>query len=318
VRGYKHYEFSNHLGNVLVVISDKRITICGGDTVVGYNTDVISANDYYPFGMLMPGKVYSCAAYRFGYQGSEKDDEIASGFESTFCRELDTRLCRWWALDPKVSPFVSPYASMNNNPIWFNDQMGDTIRIMFGGFLRLFQKTVTYRDGKFIDKKGNEISTGNKFYNRMNEAIKEINSGQDGKELFDELSKSKFNFVIRNSGWNHFDNGEFKSSNNKDATTLGTGSGGNIWMDPRRSKDGDPFYITLAHEMGHALSSNYGSDNIKTWFKIGIYEFRYDEQVGMFYENLVRQEHHLPQRMYYYPEGKLGPRSETHEATQLR
>ena len=61
-RGYKQYELTNHLGNVLVTISDRKIAIpLSSDTtkIDRYKrADVITANDYYPFGMLMPQRVY--------------------------------------------------------------------------------------------------------------------------------------------------------------------------------------------------------------------------------------------------------------------
>jgi hypothetical protein len=50
--GQKRYELSNHLGNVLAVISDKRI-------VKGcrqYEAELHQATDYYPFGSAMPGR----------------------------------------------------------------------------------------------------------------------------------------------------------------------------------------------------------------------------------------------------------------------
>lgn len=85
--------------------------------------------DYYAFGQKMPGRC-ATSGNRFGYQGSEKDDEIAGvtgSHYTTFFRELDTRIGRWWAIDPKTSatPWESPYASMGNNPIWYNDILGD-------------------------------------------------------------------------------------------------------------------------------------------------------------------------------------------------
>ena len=57
-RGSKYYELTNHLGNVLVTISDKKIQIpsANGLTVLGYLADVTNATDYYPFGMAMPGR----------------------------------------------------------------------------------------------------------------------------------------------------------------------------------------------------------------------------------------------------------------------
>ncbi|MBC7390409.1 MAG: hypothetical protein H7329_14425, partial [Opitutaceae bacterium] len=59
VRGKKRYELVNHLGNVLVVISDVKKPIRSSvDTnlVIGYEPRVVTATDYYPFGMQMPGR----------------------------------------------------------------------------------------------------------------------------------------------------------------------------------------------------------------------------------------------------------------------
>jgi RHS repeat-associated protein len=86
-------------------------------------------NDYFPFGMLMPGRISKSADYDRGYQGSLKDNEIAGigNHYTTFFRELDPRLGRWWSIDPKSSaqPYQSPYCSMDNNPIFHNDVLGD-------------------------------------------------------------------------------------------------------------------------------------------------------------------------------------------------
>ncbi len=59
-RGFKFFEFSNHQGNVLATVFDKKLghTI-DGTTVDYYNADVITANDYNPGGMQMPGRKYS-------------------------------------------------------------------------------------------------------------------------------------------------------------------------------------------------------------------------------------------------------------------
>ncbi|MDC3220607.1 hypothetical protein OAT71_02215 [Flavobacteriales bacterium] len=50
----------------------------------------------------MPGRSRNTDAYRYGYQGSEKDDEIAGNGNSytTFFRQLDPRLGRWFSPDP--------------------------------------------------------------------------------------------------------------------------------------------------------------------------------------------------------------------------
>ena len=55
-RGQKFYEISNHLGNVLAVISDRKIGhSSNGSTLDYYNPDVVNVTDYYPFGMPMRG-----------------------------------------------------------------------------------------------------------------------------------------------------------------------------------------------------------------------------------------------------------------------
>ncbi len=59
-RGEKNYELTNHLGNVMETISDrKNATDNNTDGTIDYYTaDVITAADYYPFGMKMPGRIY--------------------------------------------------------------------------------------------------------------------------------------------------------------------------------------------------------------------------------------------------------------------
>lgn len=66
-------------------------------------------------------------AYRYGFNGEEKDDEIAGSGNhyTTEWRELDPRIGgRWWSPDPIVKPWESPYAGFANNPIFFSDPEG--------------------------------------------------------------------------------------------------------------------------------------------------------------------------------------------------
>ncbi|OUL60586.1 thrombospondin type 3 repeat-containing protein, partial [Flavobacterium sp. AJR] len=66
--GDKQYELSNHLGNVLSVISDRKLI--GGNN---FMPDVLSYSDYYPFGMLVPTRHGNTNEYRYGFNGKEKD-----------------------------------------------------------------------------------------------------------------------------------------------------------------------------------------------------------------------------------------------------
>ncbi|WP_188315972.1 RHS repeat domain-containing protein [Chitinophaga agrisoli] len=56
-RNNKIFELSNHLGNVLATVSDVRKPVStNGNTIDHYEANLTSAQDYYPFGMLMPGR----------------------------------------------------------------------------------------------------------------------------------------------------------------------------------------------------------------------------------------------------------------------
>ena len=70
----------------------------------------------------------SVDGYRFGYQGSEKDNEFKGDGNSyiTKFRMLDPRLGRWLSVDVLASKASSwtPYRVNFNNPNYFMDQLG--------------------------------------------------------------------------------------------------------------------------------------------------------------------------------------------------
>jgi len=119
--GSKYYELTNHLSNVLAVVSDRAIPMGSGSTVDYYRADIVSANDYYPFGMIMPGRKFSSDGYRYGFQGQEKDDELKGEGNSVNYkyRMHDTRIGRFFAVDPLASkyPHNSTYAFSENQVI---------------------------------------------------------------------------------------------------------------------------------------------------------------------------------------------------------
>lgn len=78
--GDKRYELSNYLGNVLSVVSDKKIpTLASSGSLRYFNSDVKAYNDYYPFGMLLPGRHGNTSDYRYGFQGQEMDNDKGRG-----------------------------------------------------------------------------------------------------------------------------------------------------------------------------------------------------------------------------------------------
>ena len=99
-----------------------------------YVAHVTSAKDYYPFGMVMPGRSYTGSEdYRYGFNGMEKDNEIKGDNNSLDfgARIYDPRIGKWLSLDPSSFkyPAHSPYNFSLNNPIIFNDPDGKDARL---------------------------------------------------------------------------------------------------------------------------------------------------------------------------------------------
>ncbi len=147
-----------------------------------------NSKNYYPFGMEMAGRGFS-GSYRFGYQGSEKDNEVSGDGNSytTEFRQLDPRLGRWFSVDPVFQPWQSPYTSMDNNPIGLNDPSG----LLTGdGDITLRDGDAAMEGGMFpandVDENGNTVLTGNYWVLLKNTKTGEVHSAlydKDGNEL---------------------------------------------------------------------------------------------------------------------------------------
>jgi RHS repeat-associated protein len=127
--GRKQYEISNHLGNVLSVITDQKLPVEVGSLIVSYSAVVVTATDYSPFGVGLYGRSWS-GEYRYGFNGKESDIEIVgTGNSMNFGeRVLDVRLGKWFSVDPlhRVISSVSPYISMADNPLFNIDLEGES------------------------------------------------------------------------------------------------------------------------------------------------------------------------------------------------
>jgi len=136
--GWKRYEISNHLGNVLSVITDrKRGAAASGSQIQWFEADVLSAQQYYPFGMLMPGSATDSLRrqytlgnndYRYGFNGKEGDDEVKGddNQQDYGMRIYDPRVGRFLSVDPiaREYPWYTPYQFAGNKPIRFIDRDG--------------------------------------------------------------------------------------------------------------------------------------------------------------------------------------------------
>jgi RHS repeat-associated protein len=126
--GSRTYELSNHLGNVMVTVSDRKLGVDNNsDGVIDYYTaDVITANDFYPFGLDMPGRKFG-AVGRYGFNGKERDKDLNSltAYDLKF-RIYNPAIGKFLSVDPltKDFPFYSPYQYAGNTPIWCIDLDG--------------------------------------------------------------------------------------------------------------------------------------------------------------------------------------------------
>jgi RHS repeat-associated protein len=111
-----------------------------------------NVTDYSPFGAALDGRTIQGDGYRYGYQGSEKDNESKGGGNSytTFYRQLDPRVGRWFSIDPLMAkfPWQSPYCAMDNNPICLVDPQGDVAGGPGDGFPPL--QTIVLSNGQEV------------------------------------------------------------------------------------------------------------------------------------------------------------------------
>ncbi|MDI9364509.1 MAG: RHS repeat-associated core domain-containing protein [Flavobacterium sp.] len=176
-RGNKFFELSNHLGNVLVTVSDKKLQYSSNTTSIDYyKADVVTANDYAPFGMALVGRKFTQvnSGYRYGFNGQEKSTEIGENSYTAEFWEYDSRIGRRWNIDPIVKDDESSYSTSGGNPIvmvdpdgsdWYKDTKGSDkgqVRWYEGSGKRKGMSHIgaTY-DGYTRENSGNRWMNGN-------------------------------------------------------------------------------------------------------------------------------------------------------------
>ena len=118
--GMRQYELTDHLGNVMATILDRRqpMTLANSDAYLPW---IVSTTDYYPFGYPIPNRSTNTGGYRYFFNGQEVDSEVF-GENSLFAFEYrmhDARLGRFWSVDPLAAkyPWNSTYAFAENRVI---------------------------------------------------------------------------------------------------------------------------------------------------------------------------------------------------------
>jgi hypothetical protein len=153
----------------------------------------------------LDGRTVSLEGYRFGYQGSEKDNEFKGEGNSytTEFRQLDTRLGRWLSVDPVIQPWQSSYSSMDNGCIGRNDVLG--------------KKSSDWVGKETIDAKGKKTmnySWVNKSFSNKEEALSQGYDEWLGKSgLLENGILSKGDKVTYTGPISLFEDGTYKPGN---------------------------------------------------------------------------------------------------------
>ncbi len=69
---YKDYTIKDHLGNIRLKYRDARRHLW---------LDVVGVYHYYPYGKLIENRTWEAEDARFGFQGQERDDEVAGAVQ---------------------------------------------------------------------------------------------------------------------------------------------------------------------------------------------------------------------------------------------
>jgi RHS repeat-associated protein len=111
-RNTTEYELTNHLGNVLVTITDSR-------TNNNNTATLLNATDYYAFGMAMPDRKYNLnnTKNRYGFNGKENDEE--TGTQDYGFRVYNPALGKFLSVDPLADEYAwnSTYSFAENDVI---------------------------------------------------------------------------------------------------------------------------------------------------------------------------------------------------------
>jgi len=273
---YKQFELTSYNGNVLATVLDRK---------TNNTADVVTAQHYYPFGIVMSSYKASGYDYKFSFNGKEKDNETyGEGNAYDFgARIYDSRLGKWLSVDPLVAkyPYVSPYSFCANNPIIYIDPDG--------------KKVVLVGDQEFVNKTFAQLQTltSNQLVLLLDGTVMEANKLSDMQKLLvvQTGKVERGNFVQRIvkpigtklvsdaidddntitiqevDDWND----ESAVFDNQENSTNGKGSNSTIYHDPEddgtktepkiRNRDGTTgrgARINLAHELIHALKGALG------------------------------------------------------------
>jgi RHS repeat-associated protein len=160
----KAFYMKDHLGNIRVTMDEAG--------------NVIGGNDYYPFGLQMPGRSYVAGNYQntYKYSGKELDEEQFSNGTTMGAidwyyfgaRYYDPEIGRWYVVDAfsEKAPSWTPYNYTFNNPYKYVDADGN-FPFLFIGALALY--AVLSAPGPVNAPSPADVENGNLYKAQTNE-----------------------------------------------------------------------------------------------------------------------------------------------------
>ncbi len=126
--GYLYIYVSNTTPNIPVYFDNLKVKHIRGA--------LLETNEYYPYGLKMASISYKASmtmTNSFGWNGgNEYEDEGELNYSNTFYRKYDAQIGRFTGVDMMAENFsgINPYQFGFNNPVMFNDPMGDKTRAL--------------------------------------------------------------------------------------------------------------------------------------------------------------------------------------------
>ena len=258
--------------------------------------------NYYPFGLKHTGynnypaeNIYS-NSYKYQYNGKEFQNELSLNVYDYGQRAYDPAIGRFNRLDRFSEKYygLSPYNYTANNPVRFIDIKGDSLWINHRGNEILYQDgRVSNSDGSTYLGKGVKVKKDGTpklkgFLKKAVNALNTLSSETVGNSIVDELQGSSSNYtIVRSNTGNRYNRGRNEIQFDPSSKHGGINE---------KDKTGRPTFISLGHEIGHAIDDDRGTRVRGTDPAFG---FRNSEKFGSHIENQLRSEHNIPLRTHY-------------------